>query len=153
MVHRIKPQAVDGGEKAAARIEDRVAARKLAPGHPPQAYDYARTRQPQLGEQVRPALRDFTRARIAISAALVARVASHQVGDKDPAQRRAANHPPEQIARAIAAERDSGAIAAEPAGRDSHERDGRRRSAVARHHSRAASHQRGTSRASEDRGA
>jgi hypothetical protein len=153
MVHRVKAESVGGCDRSAARIEDRVASRKLAPCHPPHAYDDARMHQLELGEQMRSAIRDLAPARIAIPAARVARVASDQIGNEDPANRRAADHLPEQIAGTIAAEWNSSAIAAEAAGRDPHERDGRRRRAVARHHSRAASHQRGASLASQDRGA
>jgi hypothetical protein len=153
MVHRKEPQAVDVDDRGMSRIEVGVRARQFAPRETAQTYHHRGPHEVQLGVQMRSAIRNLARARITVSAACVARIAAHQVGDKDAVQPGLANHPPQQFARAIAAERNTGAIAAQAARRQPHERHARGSGAVAGHHARAAAHQRGAAAAREHRGA
>ena len=133
--------------------ERRDGAGELAPCDSSEADDDPWPYQGQFGFEMIAAVRDLGGARIAIAALRVARITPDQVGDKNPAQPHLPNHPPQQIAGAVAAERDTGAITAETARRDSNERDPRDGGAGAGNHARTGSHQRRTADASEHRGA
>jgi hypothetical protein len=126
---------------AVARSERRCAPSEPAPGDGAQADHDLRTHQGELGCEMATAVGDLARAWIAVAAAGVARVASNHVGDEEAPQTGACDHPTQQYSRTIAAERDSGAVGAETAGRQPHERNPRRRLALARHDLRAAFHQ------------
>src|SRR6516162_8073481 len=127
---------------AAARSERRRAPSQLAPGDGAQAYDDPRTHQSELGCEMAAAVGDLAGARIAVAAAGVARIASNHVGDEKTPQTGACDHPTQQFSRTVAAERDSGAVGAQTAGRQPHECDPRWRRAVARHDLRTAFDQR-----------
>jgi hypothetical protein len=96
-------------------------------------------------------IRDLIAIRIAITAGIIARTTANQIRDENVAQTRAIDHPPEQIAGAISAEGNSGAVAAEASGSEADKRDLCRYCTVARHHTRAGANERVTTHASKHR--
>jgi hypothetical protein len=117
------------------------------------AGDDSRLRNRNLGPQMLATLGDFIGGRVAIAAGGVARIASHEIGDKNALQPRAFDHLAQQPPRTIAAEWNSGAVAAQSSGCNTDKRYFGWYAAVARHHARPASNQRLATRASLNRSA
>src|SRR5579883_600349 len=97
------------------------------------------------------AMLDLRARRIAIAPALIAGIAAHQVGDEETADARLRDHAPQEIARAITAERDARAVAAQAPRRETHEHHRGRNRAGPRYYARAARHQRRAAPTAEHR--
>jgi len=88
-----------------------------------------------------PAAGDFTGGRVAVAPASVARITSHQIGDENALKADAFDHPAQQLPRTIAAERNTRAVSAQAARRNSNEHYIGRNATIPWHHTRAAANQ------------
>jgi len=148
MVHRVQGRSAHRDRRGTRRFEGRLLSGEPGPHHSSETNDYSRTDDREFAHQMLAATGDLFGARIAIAPTLVARIASHEIGDEHAVQSRARNHAAQQGPGSIAGEWDAGAVSSKTPGRDAHERDLGRRRTVAGNGLRAASDQRGASGAS-----
>jgi hypothetical protein len=148
MIHGKKQQPVNLRGFAPPGYERDGAASQFLPCDTAKAGDDSRLRNRNLGPQMLAALGDFISGRVAIAAGGVARIASHEIGDKNVFQPRAFDHSAQQPPRTIAAEWNSGAVAAQASGCNPDKCYVGRHAAIARNYARPASNQRLAARAS-----
>jgi hypothetical protein len=117
MVHRKDTESAFFYNLRLERNKSMISPGHLCPGDAPEARDDQRLDQGQFSREMGSAGRDLVTIGIAIAAARVARITSHQVGDKDAVESGASYHQAQQLTGAIAAEWSSRTIAAEPARR------------------------------------
>jgi hypothetical protein len=150
MIHRINERALASLNPRKRWIE--IDARELMPRHRAEACDNARRHDRDLGVEMFAAVVNFNRTRISIASVLVARIASHQVGDEYIIYMCELEHASQQDARTISGKRNSSKVAAEAPGCDADEHHLGRNRAVAGYHSRSAFDQRRTLATLQHRG-